>query len=487
MPLGHPPPHYTPTWESVDEHTPAPDWFQDAKFGIYHHWGVFSVPAFENEWYPRHMYIPGSAANRHHIDVYGEPTAWPYDHFIDGACDRSGRFVQFAPKLTSAGGSFDPREWAQLIADAGARFAGPVAEHHDGYSMWDSRVNEWNSAARGPRLNLLELFAHAYREQGLKLLVAMHHAYHFTGYFDHVPPQPTPTLRKLYGQLEPAEENRLWLAKLEEVIDLVQPDILYQDVNLDKVDEATGLEFLAYYYNRAAESGAQVVATYKDGFNDRGEVYDYERGGPADLTHPYWLTDDILATSTWCYTDDISYHSLEQILHSLIDRVSKNGNLLLNLSPTAEGAIPGEQRDLLLRIGDYLRRFGESIYATRTWTVYGEGPTAMGGGAFTPPVAGTALDLRFTRSKDGTVLYATALGWPGAALTITTLAAGRIDLDALRAIQLIGPSAGQYIPLDDYRQDERGLHVAMPQTAPFTAPAYALRLTFSGPIPTLRR
>jgi alpha-L-fucosidase len=484
---GNAPTPYAPTWASVAEHTPAPEWFQDAKFGIYHHWGAFSVPAFENEWYARNMYIPGSAANRHHIETYGDPVDWPYHSFIDGARDRSGRFVRFAPRPASAGGAFDPQAWAQLIADAGARFAGPVAEHHDGFSMWDSQVNEWNSAAMGPRLNLLELFADAYRERGLKLLVAMHHAYHFTGYFDHVPPQPTATLRKLYGQLDEAEENRLWLAKLKEVIDLAKPDLLYQDVNLDKLDEPTLLEFLAYYYNRAAEWGADVVATYKDGFKDGSGVYDYERGGPADLTYPYWLTDDVLATSTWSYTADIDYHSLDQILHSLIDRVSKNGNLLLNISPTADGAVPKEQRDLLLGIGDYLRRCGESVYATRAWTVYGEGPTVMGGGTFTPPVAGTAEDLRFTRSKDDTVLYTTALGWPGATLTATTLAAGRIDLSTLRAVQLIGPSAGQYIPLDEHQQDGTGLHIALQSTAPFTAPAYALKLTFSGPIPALRR
>ncbi|GAB3809804.1 alpha-L-fucosidase [Micromonospora zhanjiangensis] len=328
---------YTPDWSSVDQHVAAPEWFQDAKFGIYHHWGVFSVPAFNNEWYPREMYIPGSPVNLHHIENYGDPAAWPYHRFIEGGQDRAGRHVRFAPRLASAGGAFDPDEWARLFVASGARFAGPVAEHHDGYSMWDSRVNEWNSTATGPRLNLLELFTRAYREQGLKVLVAMHHAYHFTGFFDHVPAQPTATLRKLYGQLGSAAENRLWLDKLKEVIDLARPDIIYQDVNLDQVDEATGLEFLAHYYNRALEWGTDVVATYKDGFNNKGEVYDYERGGPAELTHPYWLTDDILSTSTWCYTNDISYHSLDQILHSLVDRVSKNGNLLLNVGPTAEG------------------------------------------------------------------------------------------------------------------------------------------------------
>jgi alpha-L-fucosidase len=145
------PSSYSPSWQSVDQHPPAAEWFQDAKFGIYFHWGAFSVPAFENEWYPRNMYNPGSGANNHHRSVYGEPAQWPYHNFINGARDRAGNFVQFAPKLPSAGGNFDPAEWAQLFADAGARFAGPVAEHHDGFSMWNSSVNEWNSVDRGPR------------------------------------------------------------------------------------------------------------------------------------------------------------------------------------------------------------------------------------------------------------------------------------------------------------------------------------------------
>src|SRR5438309_780477 len=146
------PQSYTASWSSVDQHPPAPEWFQDAKFGIYYHWGAFSVPAFGNEWYPRNMYIGGSNENNHHKAVYGDPSVWPYQNFINGARDKAGNWVQFAPKLKSAGGNFDPNEWAQLFADAGAKFAGPVAEHHDGFSMWNSTANEWNSVRTGPQL-----------------------------------------------------------------------------------------------------------------------------------------------------------------------------------------------------------------------------------------------------------------------------------------------------------------------------------------------
>ncbi len=130
----------------------------------------------------------------------------------------------------------------------------------------------------------------------------MHHAYHYNGFYEFVPAQTDPSLKKLYGQLGPAAENQLWYDKLKEVIDRARPDILWQDFKLDAVDEAQRLNFLAYYYNQADSWGREVVATYKDGMNGKGEVFDYERGGPADITTPYWLTDDSISSSSWCYT-----------------------------------------------------------------------------------------------------------------------------------------------------------------------------------------
>jgi len=478
------PSHYDPTWASVDQHPPAAEWFSDAKFGIYYHWGVFSVPAFGNEWYPRNMYINGSNENNHHKAVFGDPSAWPYHNFVNGARDKAGNWVQFAPRLRSAGGNFDPAEWAQLFLDAGARFAGPVAEHHDGYSMWNSTVNEWNSVRTGPQLDLVRLHADAIRARGLRFMVSLHHAYNFTGFYDHVPAQSTMSLRKLYGQLDRATQNQLWFDKLREVVDGYRPDLLWQDFNLPQVDESQRLNFLAYYYNRAVAWNADVVATYKDGFNNRGEVFDFERGGPADIQNPYWLTDDSISSSSWCYTVGIGYYSLNAMLHSLLDRVSKNGTMLLNIAPMADGTIPSGQRGILLGIGDYLKRFGESVYATRAWSVYGEGPTKMGGGSFTTPVAGTNTDIRFTRDKDNRTLYATVLGWPGSTFTITTLNSNRINLSTLTSAQLLGATAGTYVNLPDRTQDGAGLHLRLP-SMPFSAPAYVVKLTFSGQIPSL--
>jgi alpha-L-fucosidase len=479
------PSSYTASWSSVDQHPPAPEWFQDAKFGIYFHWGVFSVPAFASEWYPRNMHISGSVENSHHIQVYGDPSVWPYHNFINGARDKAGNQVQFAPKLKSAGGNFDPNEWAQLFFDAGAKFAGPVAEHHDGYSMWNSTVNEWNSVATGPHLDLVGLHATAIRSKGLKFMASLHHAYNFTGYYDHVPSQSTTSLKKLYGQLGPAAEQQLWYDKLREVVDGYQPDLIWQDFNLSAIPESFRLNFLSYYYNRAVAWNKDVVATYKDGFNDRGEVFDFERGGPGDIKNPYWMTDDSVSATSWGFTAGIGYYSTTAILHALIDRVSKNGTMLLNIAPMADGTIPSAQRDILLGVGDYLKRFGESVYATRAWSIFGEGPTQMGGGSFVTPREGTNRDIRFTRSKDNRVLYATVLGWPGSTLNVTTLSSTRINLSTLTATQLLDTTAGSYVNLPNRSQDSTGLHITMPSaTAPFNARAYVVKLTFSGQIPS---
>ncbi|GAA3437565.1 alpha-L-fucosidase [Kutzneria kofuensis] len=476
------PSSYSPTWASVDQHPPAPEWYQDAKFGIYYHWGVFSVPAFGNEWYPRNMYNNGSAENNHHKAVYGDPSVWPYQNFINGARDKAGNWVQFAPKLKSAGGNFDPDAWAQLFADAGAKFAGPVAEHHDGYSMWNSTSNEWNSVKTGPKLDLLQLHANAIRGKGLKLVAALHHAYHFNGYYQYVPYQSTDSLRRLFGQNGSAAENLLWYNKLLEVIDGYQPDLIYQDFDLGLVDESRRLNFLAHYYNQAVAWNKDVVATYKDGLDNKGEVYDFERGGPTSLQFPYWQTDDSISPTSWCYTVGLSYYSTKSLLHSLVDRVCKNGNLQLNIAPMADGTIPDQQRTILLGIGDHLKRFGESIYATRAWTVYGEGPTQMGGSG---PKEGTNRDIRFTRSKDNTVLYATVMGWQGSTLTITTLGSNQVSLASLQSVQLLGPTAGTYVDLPTRTQDGSGLHITMPSTnPPFDALAYVVKLTFAGQIPT---
>jgi alpha-L-fucosidase len=478
---------FLPSFESLEKVNPVPAWFKDAKFGIYFHWGVYSVPAFANEWYPRNMYMKGSAENKHHIETYGEVSQWPYDHFITGDKDKKKNFVQFSPKLKSEGGNFDPEEWAQLFADAGAKFAGPVAEHHDGFSMWASRINPWNAKEMGPKLDLVGLLTDAIRKKNMKIILSMHHAYNITGYYEAVPKTDDPKLKILYGQQTKQENEAIWLAKLKEIIDTYKPDIIYQDFNLHEISGPILLQFLSYYYNKAVDWDKGVVATYKDALNTNCAVLDYERGGPIDITSNYWLTDDAISSSSWCYTDGIEYYSKKQILHGFLDRISKNGNLLLNISPKADGSIPQEQKDILLAMGAWLKKYGEAVYATRAWEKYGDGPTKMGSahGVFTAPAEGTAKDVRYTRSKDNRTLYAILLGWEAGQqnILLKSLSSDRIDLTGLKSVQLIDGEAGKYLSLTSEQHSE-GLIIGLPKRT-FEEMAYVLKLDFDREIPSL--
>lgn len=477
---------FEPTFASLEKADPAPEWFMDAKFGIYFHWGVYSVPAFANEWYPRNMYRAGSDENIHHANVYGAPTEWPYHNFITGAPDKQGNFIQFAPKLKSEGGNFDPEEWAQLFADAGARFAGPVAEHHDGFSMWASKVNPWNAQDKGPKLDLVGVLTDAIRKKDMKVILSMHHAYNITGFYNYVSPSTDSTLQKLYGQLGKEANEALWLKKHKEIIDNYQPDIIWQDFNLHRISQPVLLEFLSYYYNQGLAKNKEVVATYKDGLNARCAVLDYERGGPTDITEKFWLTDDAISSSSWCYTEGIGYYSQKQVLHGFLDRVSKNGNLLLNISPKADGTIPQEQKDILLTMGAWLKKYGEAVYSTRAWEKYGEGPTRMGAahGVFQEPAEGTSSDVRYTRSKDNTALYAILLGWDKgqSVVNLASLGSKRINIQNLKSVELLTDASKKQALT--FEQDENGLAINLPDRT-FEELAYVLKLGFDEKIPVL--
>jgi alpha-L-fucosidase len=479
---------YTASWTSLDTHNPAPEWFQDAKFGIYYHWGAWCVAAYGSEWYPRNMYNKGSGEYNNQMSKYGDPFAdWPYDKFLTGANDKSGQLAQFAPKLKSDGGAWDPDEWAQMFFDAGAKYAGPVAEHHDGFSMWDSKVNEWNSVATGPKLNLGKLHADAIRKKGMKLIMSEHTAYNFTGYYQYAPAASTDTLKKLYGQLPKATEETLWLNKHKEIIDEFLPDILWQDFNLGQISDANLTAFLAYYYNAGLDANKEVVATAKDGIVSphKGQVLDYERGGPADITTPYWLTDDAVSSSSWSYTQGMQYYTTTALIHAFVDRVSKGGNLLLNLSPMADGTFPQQQKDIMTAFGKFLRQMGTAIYNTRAWAVYGEGPTKLGGGGMGSPTAMTSTDVRYTKSKDGDAVYALLMGWPGNGkqVTLASVTTSRFDFGSGKVF-LFGPTGnGSDAITLQATQDGSGLHVTLPSTQPYTAIAYAMKISKSGTAP----
>ena len=421
-------PLYTADWESLKKNNPAPEWFRDAKFGIYFHWGVYSVPAFGSEWYPRNMHNksgdsrqPGSSREyKYHVENYGEPTEFGYHDFV--------------PMFKAE--KFDADEWAELFVKAGARFAGPVAEHHDGYSMWASRLTPWNTKDTGPKRDITGELAKAIKSRGMKFVTTFHHARNnlwehqngdgdWTGHYSYLK-RDFPSILEdpknaiLYGYMPREKFLQMWKGKLIEVIDNYQPDLMWFDSWLDEIPDQTKMEYLAYYFNKANELGKEVVVTFKqDDLPREVALDDYEKGRANRLTEFVWLTDDTVSKGSWCYTNDLQIKSTEEVLRTFIDIVSKNGQLLLNISPTADGTIPDNQKEVLLDIGKWLSKYGEAIYEARPFVEFGEGPTRLEKGGWFVKMKGAygAEDIRYTRR--GKTVYAIVLGWPGENETIT--------------------------------------------------------------------
>ncbi len=231
----------------------------------------------------------------------------------------------------------------------------------------------------------------------------------------------------MYGYMPREKFLAMWLGKLKEVIDKYHPDLMWFDSWLEEIPENVRQEYLAYYYNHAAQRGKEVVVTRKqDDLPLTCSVQDIEKGRSDKLTENFCLTDDTISMGSWCYTQDLRIKPTPVVLHSLIDIVSKNGALLLNISPMADGTIPENQRQVLLEIGKWLKINGEAIYGTRPWKVFGEGATQGRAGQFggvTDPKGGyQPQDIRFT-TKGGT-LYAISLGWAEKPLTIRSLGSG---------------------------------------------------------------
>lgn len=419
---------YDASWNSIRTHE-LPQWFCDGKFGIYTHWGIYSVPARgpNGTWYPYNMYRPGTPQHDHHRKTYGPPEKFGYKDFI--------------PMFTAE--RFDADEWAELFRDSGAVFAGPVAEHHDGFSMWDSSVNPWNAARMGPKRDVTGQLATAIRAQGMRFMVALHHAENWW-FFNHNDAYDTtdPKYAGLYG--EPHDANRSvddlprdwtrltrpnrafldqWLAKTREVIDGYQPDLMWFDFGIRFIQEHYKREFLAYYYNAAREWGRGVVVTYKNHDLVPGSgLIDLELGRFSNMTYNEWITDTTVDDGEgWCFLTDNTYKKPTEVVHYLIDNVSKNGHLLLNVDPKPDGTIPDQSQQILREIGKWLRVNGEAIYGTTPWMSYGEGPTRMektGGFTEGEKLVYTPSDFRFTVRDD--VLYAIALAWPQREAVITT-------------------------------------------------------------------
>ncbi|MDD4849289.1 MAG: alpha-L-fucosidase [Gemmiger sp.] len=468
-------------WASLEKATPA--WFSGAKFGLFFHWGPYSVPAFQNEWYSRNMYNTSLAQSRHHQETYGNLHDFGYKDFYPGM----------------TGARFDPEEWADLAARAGARYAGPVTEHSDNFSMWDSKVNPINCVNYGPHRDVTGECAAAFRARGLKVLSTFHHQW-LWGWFmstDGEADVYLPENEKYYGPALPLETNRYlpyrmpdeafcrtWRKKVEEVVEKYHPDALYFDSRTCIIREADRFATAQHYYNHCQNG----IITYKqEDFPRSIGVFDLECGR-FSAPKPYtWQSDDRLEDNiTWCMVQQPKYKSGARIIHQLCDIVAKNGNLLLNVGPYADGSFHPDAVRSLEEVGRWLAQNGEAIYDTHPYRIAGEGPSIVEDanydveklekqlhtGDAADVHSGLLSDKDFRFTVKGDVLYCIAMGLPRSGQwAVQTLRRGA-EPRPVASVQLIGQDA----PLT-FTQTDTALCID-PPAHPCSQPAYVLKLRF---------
>jgi alpha-L-fucosidase len=470
---------YRADWESLQKFE-APEWYKDAKFGIFIHWGVYSVPAFGSEWYPRMMYVEGSPEYRHHIETYGKQDKFGYKDLI--------------PMFK--GEHFDPAAWAELFKKAGAKYVVPVAEHHDGFAMYDSGLSDWTVAKMGPHRDTTGELAKAVRAAGLHFGVSSHRVEHnfFLGPGRGISSDVNdPQYAMLYGPAHTWLMNQWgtplnndftfvssawandWLARSAELVEKYHPDIVYFDWWIGQAAIRANLaRFAAFYYNSSLKYGDHVgVINYKDyAMQEHSGVLDLERGQLGDIRPLYWQTDTSVSNKSWGYIENDTFKSPQFVVDQLIDIVSKNGNLLLNIGPRSDGMIPEQVQQVLLDVGAWLNVNGEAIYGTRPWRTYGEGPTKVTAGSFhdTDVANFKPEDFRFTAKGDA--LYIIGLAWPASGEAVVRSLATIVGSKPVASVDLLGGD-----PSLHFEQRGDGLHVHLPAQPPAKY-AYVLRVKF---------
>jgi len=464
-----------PTWESISENYKVPDWFVGAKFGIFLHFGIFSVPAHTSEWYEKLVYAGGDDSVLKIIMGNDEATsfnnrpdsvrAWHTQHF--GPLDKFG-YKDFIPMFKAE--HFDADAWATLFKKSGARYVLPGAQHHENFAMWDSKVTPFNSMQMGPKRDVIGELTVAVRKQGMKVGVANHGIENFE--FINPPREIADKMKAekvdLYDpkwadfynyadRSDAALERFLanWYERNVELIDKYQPDLIYFDNGVDqRYLDPLKLEVAAYYYNRAKTWGKEVSLTTKkaalapSGSNIKtiGSIVDFEGQSPDGIRSGSWVMDKPIGSS-WGYIDGMTANPTNTVIGWLVDTVSKNGTLLLNVSPKADGTIPQDQQDVLLAIGKWLDTNGEAIYDTHAWTQFDE----------------KGKDHIYFTVK-GQELYAIVMEkGAGAEVSIGSLAKGGLA-GSVREVQLLGGGKVRFT------QDQSGLKVTLPDASERKSP-----------------
>jgi alpha-L-fucosidase len=473
----------------------CPDWFRDAKFGVWSHWGPQAVPR-EGDWYARGMYEEtaidrktGAAKgqnrqNKYHLEHSGHPSKFGYKDLIP---------LWKTERL-------DPDQLMALYKQIGARYFVSMGTHHDNFFLWDSKIHRWNAVKMGPMKDIVGLYQQAAKKQGLKFGVSEHLGASFTwfrtahgadaaGPLKGVPYDGgDPQFHDLYHGPRAANDNgwltnnpadqRRWFACIKELVNLYQPDLLYSDSPMPFGD--VGRSQIAHLYNTsAARNGGKVEAVYTCKEDAKGKwIRDIERG-VADAIRPEpWQTDTSIGD--WYYRRGQKYMTSGEVIRMLADIVSKNGNLLLNVVQTPEGDLEPDVLGILGGIGKWVALNGEGIYGTRPWQVYGEGPSTekqekgrFGGLKDVPTKPFTAADFRFTASKDGKTLYAFCFAVPDQEFRIVSLGMDSKLTDKVVAkVEILG-SEEKII----WTRQAGALVIAKPATIP-NPEAVGLKITF---------
>ncbi len=473
---------YKPTWNSLLQYN-APEWYRDAKFGIWAHWSPQCVPE-DGDWYARNMYMQGSKQNKFQLEHYGPPSTFGYK--------------DLCPQWTLL--NWEPDALIERYKKAGARLFIALANHHDGFDAWNSKHHSWNAVNLGPHRDVVGIWAEAARKQGLRFGVTVHQARNWwwfqtshgadkTGPLAGVPYDGDLTLaegkgqwwegydpQQLYGAKHP--ENALpdisyvknFYDRTRDLIDQHNPDLLYFDNSLFPLGWG-GMNIASYFYNhnlQTHDGRMEAVANVKQ-VPDRlakSVVADYERGLTSEIMRYPWQSETCLGE--WHYNRALydmpgeygGYLQPQDVIHWLIDTVSKNGTFILNIPGKPDGTIDSKEIAVLDKITEWMQRNGEAIYATRPWKIYGEGPDMVKSGSF----EGNSVsklgpqDIRFTRNKANTVVYAIVLGWPGKEVAIRALGTASPQSPGKVAhVELLG-----YQDKVKFRQEASALRVQLP-------------------------
>lgn len=405
---------YKPDWESLAEY-PVPAWYRQAKFGVFIHWGVFTVPEYFSEWYPRLMYYKGNPVYWHHKKKYGKD--FNYRNFI--------------PMFTAE--MFDADDIVKAVKDCGAKFVMPVAEHHDGIKLYDSELSEWTTPKLPVKRDFIAEYKTACENNDIVFSTSSHRAEHFwflnggktVGYINETQDDK---YRELYGEcenvhkannlftllkqehgIEPTEKwLKDWLVSSCELIDKYQPSSLFFDWWVSyKAFRPYMKKFLAYYYNRSVEWGKEVCVYYKsDAIMYNCAIFDRERGQLENVSPYIWQGETSTAYNAWSYCTTNRFKTPEIIACNLLDVISKNGCFVLNIGPKADGSICDEEKYILSKLGKFTKENAEAIWGTQPYKVFGEGKKQKGG-SFNERLSYTSRDYRFT-CKTG-VVYVFAL------------------------------------------------------------------------------